>query len=72
MYTTKTEIKAQLKEELKCPQDFIDRINKAGWIDDIKDADDRDTVADIMKDIYDEYRYYCKQYELDIKEDNRD
>ena len=75
MYITKTQIKAELKEELKCPQDFIDRINKSGWIDKMKEAitnDDHTTANSIKNDIYDEYKFFCKTYDLNIEEDNRD
>ena len=37
MKTTKTELKTWLKDELKCPQSFIDRLNKFHQIDDLKE-----------------------------------
>lgn len=75
MYITKTEIKAQLKEELKCPQNFIDRINKFGMIDELKKAmqdDDRDIRKEAMDNIYQAYKDYCEAYNLDYEEDNRE
>lgn len=75
MYITKTEIKAQLKEELKCPQSFIDRINTHGIIDELKKAmqdDDRDIQKEVMDNIYQAYRDYCEAYNLDYEEDNRE
>lgn len=74
MYITKTEIKTQLKEELKCPQSFIDRINKFGMIDEMKKAimdDDRDIQKEIMDNIYQAYHDYCEAYNLDWEVDNR-
>ena len=61
---TKTEIKMQLKEELKCPQSFIDRINKSGMIDELKkvmQADDRDIQKEAMDNIYQAYKDYNRQ-----------
>ncbi len=75
MYITKTEIKAQLKEELKCPQSFIDRINRLfDMIDELRKAirsDDRDVQQEVMDNIYQAHRDYCEAYNLDWEEDNR-
>lgn len=74
MRETKTEIKLAIKEELKCPQSFIDRINKFGMIDELKTAmqdDDRDIQKEVMDDIYQAYKDYCEAYNLDWEEDNR-
>ena len=68
---TKTEIKKQLKEELKCPTDFIERcLNKEGRIDHLRDAETEHDTQWIMNIIYDEYAEYCKEWELDPEEDN--
>ena len=72
MYTTKTEIKQAIKEELKCPTDFIERcLNAEGRIDELKDATHEADREDIMNVIYDEYRQYCKAWDLDYEADNR-
>jgi len=74
MYITKTEIKANLKEELQCPQSFIDRCNKFGQIDELKQAilnDDRDIQKEVMDGIYEAYKDYCDAFNLDIESDNR-
>lgn len=74
MNITKTEIKSQLKEELKCPQSFIDRCNKFGQIDELKKAimeDDRDIQKEVMDGIYESYRDYCEAFKLDYEADNR-
>lgn len=75
MNITKTEIKAQLKEELKCPKSFMDRLNKFGMIDELKKAmqdDDRDIQREVMDNIYQAYKDYCEAYNLDWEEDNRE
>lgn len=70
---TKTEIKKQLKEELKCPTDFIERcLNKEGRIDHLKEyADDKTEWQLTMNMIYDEWKDYCDAWELDPEADNR-
>lgn len=68
---TKTEIKKQLKEELKCPADFIENyLNKEGRIDELKEAAHEHDTQEIMNTILDEYAEYCKMFELDINDDN--
>ena len=67
--TNKTEIIDSLMDELECPEDFITRLDEAGYIDRLVDAamDDNDgkyIFADIMKDIRDEYKSYCKVFDL--------
>ena len=70
---TKTEIKKQLKEELKCPTDFIEMcLNKEGRIDQLKEyADDKTEWQLTMNMIYDEWKDYCNAWELDPEADNR-
>jgi len=68
---TKTEIKKQLKEELKCPTDFIENyLNKGGRIDELKEAVHEHDTQEIMNTIMEEYAEYCKTFDLDINEDN--
>ncbi len=71
--TTKTEIKRQLKEELKCPTDFIERcLNKSepNLIDSIKNAEHETDRQFFMNMVYDEWREYCKEWDLDPDGDN--
>lgn len=75
MYTTKTELKTQLKEELQCPQGFIVRLTKFGQIDELKKAiiaDDEAIRKEVMDDIYQSYKDYCEAFNLDYEADNRD
>ena len=71
MWGNKTEIKKAIQAELKCPTDFIERyLNAGGDIDRIKDAETEQEAQEIMNDIYDNYRDYCKAFDLDPEEDN--
>ena len=68
MYITKNEIKAQLKDELKCPKAFIDQLDRFGDFDRLKEAiihDEKCVRDDLMKEIREEYRDYCKEFGLD-------
>lgn len=74
MYTTKTELKAWLKDELKCPQEFINRCTKFKQIDKLKEAvmdDDKEYRKEVMDDIRESYKDFCEVFGLDIQEDNR-
>lgn len=69
---TKTEMKRELKEELQCPTDFIERcLNANGRIDELKQAIHEADRQDIMNVIYDEWRDYCDAWGLDMEADNR-
>ena len=74
MHTTKTELKTWLKDELKCPQSFIDRLNKFHQIDDLKEQienGDKDQEQEVMDGIIQSYKDYCEVFHLDIEADNR-
>ena len=52
MWGTKTEIKKGIKDELKCPTDFIENyLNADGTIDRIKDAETEHEAQEIMNDV---------------------
>lgn len=72
MYITKTEIKSLLKDELRCPDCFIDRLNRLGYIDQLKEVilAKEGRVEDTMKAILDEYETFCDAFGLDIEADN--
>ncbi len=69
---TKTEIKKFIKDELKCPTDFIERcLNASGIIDNLKEAADNDSEWQfVMKEVYESYQDYCKSFDLDVDNDN--
>ena len=74
MYTTKTDIKKELREELHCPEKFIDTLNQLGLIDDLKKhllQDSKSEVNDLHKKIVEEYKVFCKAHGLNVEDDNR-
>ena len=74
MKTTKTELKTWLKNELQCPQSFIDRLNKSHQIDDLKEQienGDKDQENEVMDEIWQSYKDYCDVFHLDFEADNR-
>ena len=74
MYTTRTELKKEVRNELKCPSEFIRHLTRFDVFGDLKEAvvsDDRSTENDIMKEIRDAYLGYCRDTGLDFEQDNR-
>ena len=72
MYITKAEIKSMLKDELRCPDCFIDRLNQLGYIGQLKEVvlAKEGRVEDTMKAILAEYETFCDAFSLDIESDN--
>ena len=74
MYTTKTELKKEVRNELKCPSEFIRHLTHFDVFGDLKEAilsDDRRTECDIMQEIREGYYDYCRYAGIDYEQDNR-
>lgn len=74
MYTTKTELKSMVRDELKCPAEFIQHLSHFDVFGDLKAAaisDDRGVERDIMSEIKDDYFDYCRSTGLEFGADNR-
>ena len=68
---TRSEIKQHIREELRCPADFIERcLKRAGRIDQLKEAESEVDTKIVMHAIHEEYANYCKVWDLDMKENN--
>lgn len=69
-----TEVRKYIRQELKCPADFLDHLSRWGELERLRGPlADRDwtTVNDIMKDMKRTYKDYCDQHEIDWAADNR-
>ena len=74
MYTTRTEMKSMVRDELKCPAEYIRHLSRFDVFGDLKEAalsDDKQVVYDIMSDIRDGYIDYCRMAGIDCEADNR-
>ena len=74
MYTTKTELKKEIRNELKCPAEFIQHLSHFDVFGDLKAAllsDDKDVARDIRKEIQDTYYDYCRSAGLEFGADNK-
>lgn len=74
MYTTKAQIKKELREELQCPHEFIKHLERFDSFDGLKEAvldDDKTTIHDEIKEIRNAYIDFCCENGLDINQDNR-
>lgn len=74
MYTTKTQLKKEVREELQCPSEFIRHLARFDTFDQLKESvvsDDRQVKFDVLKDIRQAYKDYCHETGLDYNTDNR-
>ena len=74
MYTTKTELKKEVRNELQCPSEFIRHLAHFDVFDQLKESilsDDKPTEYDVMKEIREAYVDYCRDTGLDYEQDNR-
>ena len=61
----KSELKAYLKDELKCDDGFIKRLDESGILAKLQKAytdDDQIVIKDLTKEINLEYKDYCKMF----------
>jgi len=71
---TKRELKAEIRQELKCPREFIVHLDFWKTFDELKEAilsGNRDERDEIMDQIRDGYRDYCSDTGLDPMKNNR-
>lgn len=70
---TKTEVRRYVRQTLKCPSEFLDRLSKFGSLDDLQKAiasGDRDIENQVMDDIWQSYKDYCEAFRIDFEADN--
>jgi putative transcriptional regulator len=76
-YTLAAEVRAEIREELKCDQGFINHLTKSGIIQRIvrlirsDDPDAKEHIKETRENIWQEYRDYCKAWGLDFGADLR-
>jgi len=70
---TRTEVRRYVRKELQCPADFLDVLAKFGDIDELKEAiasGDRDIEREVMDGIWEAYKQYCENNNIDFEADN--
>jgi len=74
MKTTITELKAEVRNDLKCPSEYIRHLSRFNVFGDLKEAvlsDDKDIKRDIIDEIRTGYNDYCASAGLEFGADNR-
>ena len=74
MYTTKTELKNEVRNELKCPAEFSRHLSRFDVFGGLKAAalsDDNGFERNIMHDNQDAYFDYCSSAGLEFGSDNQ-
>ena len=70
---TKTEVRRRVRQTLKCPSDFLDTLSKFGDLDELREAiasGDRDVEREVMDGIWEAYKQYCENNNVDFEADN--
>ena len=73
-YFTIPQIKKYVRDELQAPAEFIKHLARFDTFSELKKAyaeGDDGIVHDIMKEMRDGYKDYCKAAKLDYEADNR-
>lgn len=74
MKTTITELKVEVRNDLKCPSEFIRHLSRFNVFGDLKESilsNDKVIEHDIMKEIRDGYNDYCTSAGLEFGADNQ-
>lgn len=74
MITTIQELKKEVKNELKCPSEFIKHLSRFDTFSQLKESvvsDDRITENNLMNEIREAYFDYCDYTGIDRNQDNR-
>lgn len=71
MTMTKQEARRQIRKELECPKDFVDRCLDDDLIEEYRKAAHEHDRSEIMSCIFEDFRDYCAAWDLDYQDDNR-